>query len=726
MSSKRRRAYNFTNSLTGYHQEINNEEINQVTQALSENKLDYIKYKQDEENKCRNLNDRSQESIILAGHTAKRQHPFLANSCNITEESISDETSYLSDKPDLNKCIDLFQNTYVSRECSFEEASNIASEVTYENINICDLSGNKAVRQNISKRQRSASLESLKTVIKQELVRSKSDTLLKKWLNRDTNHNIKFNQIASSPEIAIKHCNERIEIVSSFNAPTLSHRKDNYTIENDNIEDSNDISSKEDFDFLELSKLLQLIKDQNSVKQSPIQHHLLRRLSVDCQSAPRRFTEKLLTIIEESVINDNSFQYSDISLRRFREHLQEITKLIEDETVPEWPQSPDVLTSTRIKEKTQEIISKSLAYTTQKNLCSPSISSRYNIKSPKKLHRHKSENTLRKDFYDSTYTFESLEAFCKALYPDEFKTFSSREENHFRSQSMDDIWKTCKNQMASLEESFNIYEEIQKAKTNSTNLANQSNIMPKVQNLEHKLMPHDKFDRTIMYEIAQKRQRCITTAKTLINIDAHMEKTMDKAWPQIAIDEPSVAVTDRILIAVLSRVKNYQDYLEKYKSYLLQEKLNKSYCEQENVQAEKVLNDNFGKCTLSHLSPNKKTLHQPKVSPNKMNTSPSSAENYPRKTDVQPRLFLTPGKLPVRSNSGYRPTGKYFSNLSPRLNKGKQLNMNVQAGKIYSQMGNYDHVVSPVGMYIKGAPLKKNEPPKTNEMLISSKEKQTT
>ena len=76
---------------------------------------------------------------------------------------------------------------------------------------------------------------------------------------------------------------------------------------------------------------------------------------------------------------------------------------------------------------------------------------------------------------------------CKKLFPDNTYTVSAREKNLLDSplQNMANISRTCKNQVACLENSPNIHEQIKKAGTYTSDLAlHTTNYLKWEQNLE--------------------------------------------------------------------------------------------------------------------------------------------------------------------------------------------------------------------------------------------------
>lgn len=764
-----------------------------MIQVSSESRLNYIRNKQDEDANCSKDNE-FHSSIILAGNLASQQYTSLSDSCIITKKNCNtvgnndqrlsrdtsntlDETSYLSIKPDLNKCMNLFRNEHLIEEHDSlaEQLNTTLSETTSsENINISHLNRSMIVGQwNINnKLSRSMSADSLQNILlnPEFTKRSKSNTMLDRILKRDTNYNIKADQLSSSSKIAMNiDRNERVEpFISSFTSlslksPVLSSRKkDSYSVEDHHMLDSisSEKSSKDDLTPSELRTLLYLLADPKSLKEITRQQELLRCLSTKYYDSPKGFTKRLLTIIEESVINDDSLQYPEVSLHRFNEEVQKMSKFIEDETVPEWPQSPGMSTSIYTKRKNQELKSnlsrKCLTFRTPDKNLTP-VSSRCNIKSPEKICRPMSKNAsyTTKNLHDSTNTFENLEAYCEKLYPNEYIAFSAKEKNQLQSplQNMDNIRRVCESQMTSLEDSFNVYEEIRKARTCISDSADQHKT-PEMQDLQHRLMSYEKYDRadskkvsdtfkqptkpskhdevselddfehTLMYKIAKHRQKCLDTARTM-EIDPNLD-LVEEACSNIVISESSPAINDDKFMKILMCVKKYQDYLKEHKSLLnLLHRTRSSSPRNTKDARPKKKNENLDIRSPSVLLGNKPTLRIPKFSPKKKSTSPSAKYSPTNKTIVsKPQLFTTPGKT-YSVNKNYRSKRTYFPNLLPGQNKQDEPNINPHAKKIYRQIGNYDHVISPVRMYIKGKESLKIKPT-TNEKLLISERKKTT
>ncbi|XP_011868108.1 PREDICTED: uncharacterized protein LOC105562147 [Vollenhovia emeryi] len=765
MSNQRRRAHDFTASLTSFRQTLSDEESSStMSRVSSDNTSCDIRSKQHKGDlHSQSRHAKSRESVILAGSLVSQQYHSLSDSCNISKNcntahnnrqlqrsdmwnTSDDSTSYMSLKCDLNKCINLFDNEQLKEGTLEEQLSATLSETVIGERVHRRLSRDPTVgRHNCNSLHRSVSADSLRrqALLNREFTRSKSYTTLDQMLKRDTNYNLKADKLFSP--------SRKVKLIFSFDVPTSpksptlpSERGD------ERCDTMSSTTSKGELNLKsELTRLLRSLPDEKPLKEATTQRHFLRRLSANCQDSPRVFTERLLTIVEESVLINDS---GEVSMCRFNDKLQKMHKFIEDETVPEWPQSPG--TSAPIsgtKRKSQEHRADSSRRscthgTPDVRLVTP-VSSRRDVKSPNKIRRRRSRNSYMRNFNDNTTTFENLEAYCQKLFPNENKTSSASDRIQSESplRHMDNLRRACESQMASLDNSINIYEEIKKAGTCASNFASQHVQTPETrdrqrgpascENIKCSRKVSSTFKRrtecgrcyetaeqlddlesTLMYEIARKRQRCLDTAKVMIEIDANLESTAasEQKYPEIRVTEaaPTMTTSDEKFMKVLMCVKNYQDYLEEYKPLLNQ--LHRLKSTSRDARATKTPSEKFS--TSSVLSGHKKTLRTPrtpKLSPRK--TSPSSAKLSAHKTVVsKPRLFVTPGKQSV--NKGCKPKRIYFPNLMPEQNK-PESNINLHAKKIYRQMGNYDHVTSPVALYIKGKEQKKNQLPKTPDKL---------
>lgn len=723
-------------------------------------------------------NNESRASIIIAGRLDNQQYVSFAKYRNVEDithddnqsllRDISDETSYLSLKCDLNKGT-IFQDEQLSKENhTFEEYSNLNSMLSEIKVNK-DIDPHYLNKNNnvqcflIKDRPYAMSLSSLEDVLKKnqhvtkKLLRSKSCTIFNSNSKRDTNYNIKASvSVASTP--ARKSSREKTDITTLFDALSLSPKPSflpntktdsHFTEEDQQCNSPNSkMSSKEQLNSPELKTFLDSLEYQKSLKEAAVEEHLLRRLSANFYNSPKTFTERLLTIIEESVMSNDScaqLEYPEASLCRLTEEVRKICKLIEDETVPEWPQSPNMSKSICKRRSIKSPSRKSLnAFASRdKGLVTPPISPRRNIKSPKKICQRRSRNAsynIKGSLHDNTSTFESLEAFCEKFYADENRA-ALRKKNPLQSplQSIDNILRVCENQMASLEDSPDIREQLRRAQMFTPDLARQhNNEVPEEQKLQYKLLTQenktnskevpdifkqwtrhnksyemiepDDLENTLMYEIAKKRQRCLDTAKVMMEIDTNSKlEEAQQICPKIVITGPS-STSDVKFIETLMSVKRYQEYLEEHKRIL-------------NVFQ-------TGSCSTSR-TPDKKYILTKEISRENVGTllevptrkkSPSSPKCSTNNIVSKPKLFVTPGKTPTKKSC--KSKRSYFPDLVGGINKQKKLTPHPK--NVYRQIENYDHVVSPVGMYIKGTDshLIKNLRPKTDEKLLTPRKKQ--
>lgn len=770
--------------------------------------INSIRNKQYESDKDSHLNSNESRagSIIIAGNLDNQQC-ISSDLCKIVKDnhniicdnqhsnqhllrdtlSVSDETSYLSLKPDLNKCINLFQDEQLSKEHhTFEEYSNkidsmfseikVSRDIESQHLNKktveiqCNLIRDHVYAMSLNSLEDAIIATKDQDVINNRLQRSKSCSILNSNLKRDKNHNIKTNYFCVKPinTITRKNSHEKIDTVTPFDAlslskPSILSNKNSHLLEKDQNcnSTSSETSSKEQFNSFELKRFLQSLEHQKPLKEADVQEPLLRRLSANFYNSPQTFTERLLTIIEESVINDDScaqLEYPDVSLCRLTEELRKMCKFIEDETIPDWPQSPQRMSTICMRRRSQGLKSpfqKSLDtfISRDKGLTTPT---RRNIKSPKKTCQYMLKNisyNAKGPLHDSTSTFESLEAFCEKFYADEYKSVPIKEKNPSQPplQNLDSILHECENQMASLESSFDIREQLKKAAMFTLDLTSQYKV-PETQNLQSRLFTHEKHNKdskkvpdtfkqltrhnksyemiepddlenTLMYEIAKKRQRCLDTAKVMTEIDTNSEPAK-QICPEIVINESS-STSDIKFIETLMSVKRYQEYLEKHKSVLNLFRTGSSNShipDKKDIRKKEMSREDFNFRHLGGKIENA-TLGVSKFSRMKKKRSPSPMKCSTNKMVSKPKLFVTPGKTPIKS---CKPKRTYFTSPNLVMGMNKKKNVSPHPKSIYQQIENYDHVVSPVGMYIKGTDpqLMKNLRPKTNKNLLTPKKKQ--
>lgn len=751
---------------------IGQEEHESVFEAYSQDslvtKFNSIKNGQCEDNN-RNDTKNNTGSIILAGNFARQQsdsfETIQGNYLDTYRDGqlaskdmliVSDETSYIPLKHDLNKCINLFHNEYLKEHDVSNKYSNLSSSLSKLRIsNDIELNQNNSpIVQLIKDCRRSMSSDSLKSTTipsNAEIRKCKSCTMLNNNLRRDTN-NIKSDKLFST-ETATKSNQDRVDLrfVSLYDqfsppqTPILQKKSEKCQVPDST--ESSEKSSKEELDPSELRAFLR------SLDKKPKQEHFLRRLSVTYYNSPKHFTEKLLTIVEESTESR-----TNVSLCRILEDFQKCN-CIEDETAPEWlHSSPAMSTPICMRKGSQEFkrdfLRKSLGATTPNKDLYLATPPRFN--SPNKLYRRPKSilHNVESPLLDNTSTFESLEAYCEKLYPNEYKTLAAAEKNQWQSpfRNKNKILRACENQMASLDNSPNIREQLKQARRSSLDSSKQCNTVPealcRLLSYEHKTdsksvpdihkqrTKHNKhcenLRHSLIHEIVKKRQKCINDVK-MMESDMDLEKAEETC--QITTNgecNSSTINNDSKFIKTLECVKKYQDYLEQYKPLLNLLQQSESYSshthDKRDTPTKKIFNKNIN--TNITASSNKATLQVAKSSSKTRKKSASPSLLKPSSTNKmissKPKLFYTPGKTtPQAVVKNCKPKRTYFPNLLNSPNKQKE-NISPHEKNIYRQIGTYDYVKSPVGSYIRGTDLPhlvKNLRPKTNENLLTPRKK---
>ncbi|XP_012227680.1 uncharacterized protein [Linepithema humile] len=585
--------------------------------------------------------------------------------------------------------------------------------------------------------------------------------------NRAKNDASQADSIILAAETATKSNQEKDDtsFYDAFLLPktsVLQNQKEFYSTEKcQKLDSSSERSSKEELNPTELRKFLQSL-DQKSIREEPVQERL-RRMSTNYNDSPKNFTERLLTIIEESFAIDSQ---ANVSLCRLIEEFQKCN-FIEDETAPEWiHSSPSMSISIRVRKGSQEfkndLLRKSVGATPNKDLYL-STPPRFNINSPNKAYRRTPKNiahNIRSPQLDNTSTFESLEAYCEKLYPNEFKALAAREKNQCQSplKNMNRILRACENQMASLENSPNVHEQLKQARRSTSDSISQRNTVPEAlcrllsyeqcdktdsqsvpdilkQRTEHnkryeRIKP-DNLRNSLIHEIAKKRQKCIDTVKTM-EMEADSESMeAQKICPTTNNNKPvnPSIVNDAKFMETLKCVKKYQDYLEQNKPLLSFLQRSESYnSPHDKKNTKKIPNENFN--TDITTVPSKTTLRVPKSSTTRNKCiSPSLLKPHfsNKVTGSKPKLFYTPGKTTVQTTiKNSRPKCTYFPNKLDATSKQKENHVSPHEKSIYRQIGTYDYIKSPIASYIRGTDpyLVKNLRPKTDENLLTPRKKQ--
>ncbi|OAD57180.1 hypothetical protein WN48_02308 [Eufriesea mexicana] len=720
MSRRRRRANDFTDSLNSYR---SNDIDTDSLCSISEYSSDEVK------STSTGLNDityNNKHSNVLADRSLK--HSFIQDS-SITFTSVSE----VHPVPDLNKRIDLFQVEQSAIKVNDKESNNPQSSVN-ENMTTklsCTI-----------KEQTEESHTKLKSITMGE--NSK----------RDSNYNINNTELNASSILEQSACNTTV--ISQI-APLMNCiDKGKQTSKNCEEKHANNETKKFETILCSLDNQLNRMKEVSQTQQ------VLKRLSDKFVHSPRNFTERLLTIIEESVINndDDRNETSAIDLSRLTTEFRKMCKFIEDESAPEWPPSPMSTPPCPQRVSISPACSKSDHIKNFKNdkLCSPinaSVSitpiseAQCNRLFPEE--KEYSKPLLKSSSMPSLLSMSQIHDICEQQMA---SLNVSNDENHKENTilSMPNLLDKCIYQspiISKPEHSFSKLNELHNKSKDNQKITNNlsyskkksrkmnekfDNITPDKLTNSYEMLDPDDLQKTLFEDIAKKRKRCLDTAKliTEINADPEVIKTL-RMSPLFTTDDESNSLEDETkFLQTLVSCKDYQSYLEKQKPLfkLLQnsnscatetniKKTEKSdeKCERNTVSKKETWNIKKSpyrrKCTL--LSPNVKSCN--------LYTSPLSKkqgnEKEGQKENVKPKLFVTPGKSP--SNTDHKKKKVYFPNMhSPvKHTKVRHILKSPHAEGLYRL--NYNTVISPVGMYIRGTDMQliKNVRAKTDNLLLT-------
>ncbi|KZC07468.1 hypothetical protein WN55_08239 [Dufourea novaeangliae] len=578
----------------------------------------------------------NKNSTILAGSSTKDSL--------MLDTSISFVTS-VETAPDLNKRINLFQSENLKGESVHNVAFTHLKDDNKENND-----PQCAINRNI---------------ISKDINVLASTSSGKE--NRDTNYNIhcnKSNTVPISEQIVLKSW------------PILPNCTNEDLLISDSCEHEQNTTEINKFETI----LCSLDNRLNRIKEDSQTQPILKRLSEKFAHSPKNFTEKLVTIIEESVINndDNTCNTSAINLSRLTTEFRKMCKFIEDESWPEWPSS---LLST--PPSSEQILTNSLSnqivhtndYKRDKLLTTP-------------------PTTASLPATPLVESFERLEAQCKILFPEE-KQYSSPLQRSFSVPSllsMSELQNICDQQMAALSGSDTFHKE--KYVASLPNLlekcvnkfeSDHKSTDPKFGNVSYSrkksmqfnrqfdfntvstdedtkdyiMFDTDELEKTLLQDIAEKRKRCLDTVRLITEINADAVVTEEENSLEIApmlsiLNKSNTLVsTEAKFIKTLMSCKDYLAYLETQKPLF-----------------------NLIQSSDSWRS--------------------SSKVNYKRKKEYFPSM----GSLPQN-------TVKEHILKSPHAKGLYRLN--------------YNTVVSPVGMYIRGTDMQliKNVRAKTDGLLLT-------
>ncbi|XP_076375745.1 uncharacterized protein LOC143258961 isoform X2 [Megalopta genalis] len=731
MSRQRRHAEDFTDSLNSFNHTTGTDTVC----SKSQDSLDQIK-------ECNFLSNRStrssKHSLILAGSYTKS--PLILDT---STTSVKPAQSV----PDLNKCIDLFQNDSLKEEFASNSKFN----------HIC---------------------------MKGDALMSTSS----KTKKRDTNYNIHRNK------------SEKNLIKSTPKSwPTETNCKSrNINISNAQCEYDQEAVGTDKFERI----LCSLDNQLNKIKEASQTESVLKRLSQTFMTSPKNFTQQLMTIIEESVTNngDDTCNVAAFNLSRLTTEFRKMCKFIEDESWPDWAPS---LSSTNAslegaispennkfddgESRKEKLLSRSMSIA---SLPSTPLSATCVLK--KRFFQKISKNrfsgsvdnvTNLSPNISSVESFERLEAHCKKLFPEEKESSDTLHRSLSMPSllSMSYLEDICDQQMASLNSSdacnkdkiiFSTpnlhnkcleqslinkldfkctklqqesdckstdseYDNISYSKKRSIRFNKRSEFSTintdKITS-DYRTFDTDELEKTLLQDIAEKRKRCLDTARLITEINANTnvveeKKSLGESSLSTITDSDSSVNNEAEFLKTLMSCKDYLTYLERQKPiFNLFKKLKPSTPKTPSKSAEEIIKNIGAKNSTKECSKTKScVLRKSPLNPNgniyNIRNSPLSREmnkdNTKKLEQSTPKLFVTPGKSPQTLK--YKRKKEYFPNICspPKNGLEEHILKSPHAKGLYRL--NYNTIVSPVGMYIRGTDMQliKNVHAKTDDMLLT-------
>ncbi|KAF3421127.1 hypothetical protein E2986_08722 [Frieseomelitta varia] len=693
MSQCRRRANNFMDSISNFRKKTDNAEYSDIDSdtfsSMSQDSLIEIKNK----SISNDITCNNRDSIILAGSSSKY-------SCVQNPSILCTSSSNSHVAPDLNKRIDLFQ---IGQLCN-------KVDDTKENNNPQDS------LNNISNK--------LLSPIQKQIAVSQSNT------NSNVNNNI-----LNARSILDNTPSRKLpQLVSSISCTDI-----NKEILYRNYEDKHVDIETNKFETM----LCSLDNYFNQVQEVSQTQQILKRLSDKFVQSPENFTEKLLTIIEESVIHDddNTNNTSAIDLSRLTTEFKKMCKFIEDETAPEWAPSP-LPTPPYSQISISPACNKSIHIKSEK-LCSPintsvpvtPISGTDVIKRRflAKISKCNSNKSIDNVDNVSSASFEHWEDQCNKLFPkeQEYSTPLRKSSSTSSLLSMSEIQNICEQQMASLNTSnelpknkseFNssqleeLHDKSKDSLFNDISYSMKKNKRINQKSDSDKVIPNkftnncgmldpDELEKTLMQDIAEKRRRCFNTARIITEINADPEITeIQKTMRIFANDNESNLLNDET----------------KFLQTLV---LQNSPITESNLKTPENSNLRHEETKISRKeSVNIKKTNRRKyfVSPNVNSplAKKQNIENEQKKESTRSKLFVTPGKIPSNNNCKKK---TYFPDMNSPVKdtKVRHILKSPHAEGLYRL--NYNTIMSPVGMYIRGTDMQliKNVRAKTDHLLLT-------
>lgn len=529
---------------------------------------------------------------------------------------------------------------------------------------------------------------------------------------RDANYNVNDKSSRTS-----QYAKPKITSISQL-VSLLKYSNKEKSICDKNCE--NDTENQETTKFESI--LYSLDNQLSEIKDDAQSYKILKRLSDKYVRSPEKFTEKLLTVIEESVIhNDDEGAANDsaIDLSRLTTEFRKMCKFIEDESAPEWPLSPSSISSCSplsvipVCTKTNNIgihKNKNPCFPTDVSITSTPLSGTDILK--KRFFNKMAGNSYNGSMNNiqnvsTNSSFETLESLCKELYPNEVRR-SLSEPSLF---DINQIYNICEKQMASLNDAYESHEEntqdtlsssVDELELNCTKLkeTNDKSASTSYDNTScsmktcrevgsdinggYTMVDPDELEKTLLQDIVQKRKRCLDTARLIaeINVDSEAIEAQRSSSTSLAEKKPSNNDESKFLQTLMS-CKNYQTYLEERKPlFKLFRNSNPSTPEHSIKKTKKYECVEDIKKETSDIRENKGQIPGVK------------GINEIRK----PKYFHTPGKPAL--SKGCRQKKKYFHSPVNENVAEEHILKSPNAKGLYRL--NYTTIMSPVGMYIRG------------------------
>ncbi|XP_053999383.1 uncharacterized protein LOC128887471 isoform X1 [Hylaeus anthracinus] len=716
MSHHRRYAGDFTDSLNSFQYNTSSELDFCMISSFSEDSL----------NEVEGRNDISNASRHNCNHSTILDDNFETD-CTLSNASIS-STTFTPLVPDLNKRIDLFKSGN-SREPLNNDITDLynKSKDNKENNNPQCAMKNIQLENRTPKRLIS---ELTSTATKQdvsELHNKLKCNIINEVSKRDSNYNIH---------------NNKFDVV-----PVAEENKDIHT---------NGI--------IHFETILSSLDNQlNQMKEVSQPEQLLKRLSNEYVHCPKNFTEKLLTIIEESIINNgDASNASAINLSRLTTEFRKMCKFIEDESSPDWPSSVmttppypnqvDAIPECNKFESTNSSKTEHLLTASMGTPCIPPTTPLSAISVIKrrffqKMSKHNSVGSIdnlinTSSNVSSNDSFERLEAQCKRLFPEEKECPQPLQKSLSVPSllSMTEVENMCEQQMASLSISntsdteksirstpnlldsrlhqsplikkFNTEKELsfpklqQELYHESTNFGHDVSYSKKKSiKINRKSEDPDELEQTLLQDIAKKRKRCLDTARLIKKINADTKIRLEENDNK----SDSLSSDEAKFLKTLISCKDYQTYLEKRKPLF---HFLRNPCLPETTVKNNTSTDSEYKVKIPDIKVLNATM-SPRAEKNTLSSNIASCicksplsrnrnqETKEKKKCSQTKFFLTPGKTPP--NKYCKKKKIYFPSMYSPIKDTKEKNIESSASQGHRK--NLNTVVSPVGMYIRGTDM---------------------